>query len=46
MSKSIWRHASIDIETYSDVDIAKAGLYKYTASIGNGPIMEGIFTVS
>ena len=24
----------------------KAGLYKYTASIGNGPIMEGVFTVS
>ena len=26
------RHASVDIETYSDVDIAKAGLYKYVQS--------------
>ena len=25
-------HLSIDIETYSDVDISKAGLYKYTQS--------------
>ena len=30
--KSIWRHASVDIETYSDVDIKKAGLYKYAQS--------------
>ena len=27
-----WRHCSCDIETYSDVDIAKAGLYKYAQS--------------
>ena len=26
------RHASVDIETYSDVDIKKAGLYKYAQS--------------
>ena len=32
MSGSIWRHVSVDIETYSDVDIAKAGLYKYAQS--------------
>ena len=32
MSKSIWRNVSVDIETYSDVDIAKAGLYKYAQS--------------
>ena len=30
--KSIWRHVSVDIETYSDVDIKKAGLYKYAQS--------------
>ena len=30
--KSIWHHVSVDIETYSDVDIAKAGLYKYAQS--------------
>ena len=29
---TIWRHASVDIETFSDVDIAKAGLYKYAQS--------------
>ena len=28
----IWRHVSVDIETYSDVDIKKAGLYKYAQS--------------
>ena len=27
-----WRNASVDIETYSDVDIKKAGLYKYAQS--------------
>ena len=27
-----WRHVSVDIETYSDVDIGKAGLYKYAQS--------------
>ena len=32
MSKSIWRHVSVDIETFSDVDIKKAGLYKYAQS--------------
>ena len=32
MTKSIWRNVSVDIETYSDVDIAKAGLYKYAQS--------------
>lgn len=26
------QHLSIDIETYSDVDIGKAGLYKYAQS--------------
>ena len=30
--KSTWRHVSVDIETYSDVDIKKAGLYKYAQS--------------
>ena len=25
-------HLSIDIETYSDIDIGKAGLYKYSRS--------------
>ena len=30
--KSIWRNVSVDIETYSDVDIKKAGLYKYAQS--------------
>ena len=29
---SIWRNVSVDIETYSDVDIKKAGLYKYAQS--------------
>ena len=28
----IWRHVSVDIETYSDIDIKKAGLYKYAQS--------------
>ena len=32
MSVSNWRHVSVDIETYSDVDIKKAGLYKYAQS--------------
>ena len=27
-----WNHVSVDIETYSDVDIKKAGLYKYAQS--------------
>ena len=27
-----WRHVSVDIETYSDIDIKKAGLYKYAQS--------------
>ena len=27
-----WRHVLVDIETYSDVDIKKAGLYKYAQS--------------
>jgi len=27
-----WRHVSVDIETFSDVDIKKAGLYKYAQS--------------
>lgn len=30
--RSIWRHVSVDIETYSDIDIKKAGLYKYAQS--------------
>ena len=30
--KPIWRHVSVDIETYSDIDIKKAGLYKYAQS--------------
>ena len=29
---TMWRHVSVDIETYSDVDIKKAGLYKYAQS--------------
>ena len=29
---TIWHHVSVDIETYSDVDIKKAGLYKYVES--------------
>ena len=29
---SIWHRVSVDIETYSDVDITKAGLYKYAQS--------------
>jgi len=29
---SDWRHVSVDIETYSDIDIKKAGLYKYAQS--------------
>ena len=29
---TIWRHVSVDIETYSDIDIKKAGLYKYAQS--------------
>ena len=28
----IWHHVSVDIETYSDIDIKKAGLYKYAQS--------------
>lgn len=32
MPKSCWRHVSVDIETFSDVDIKKAGLYKYAQS--------------
>ena len=32
MSVSKWRHVSVDIETYSDIDIKKAGLYKYAQS--------------
>ena len=28
----LWRHVSVDIETFSDVDIKKAGLYKYAQS--------------
>ena len=28
----IFHHVSVDIETYSDVDIKKAGLYKYAQS--------------
>ena len=27
-----WHHVSVDIETYSDIDIKKAGLYKYAQS--------------
>ena len=27
-----WNHVSVDIETFSDVDIKKAGLYKYAQS--------------
>ena len=27
-----WNHVSVDIETFSDVDIKKAGLYKYSQS--------------
>lgn len=29
---TIWRHVSVDIETYSDVGITKAGMYKYAQS--------------
>lgn len=29
---SDWHHVSVDIETYSDIDIKKAGLYKYAQS--------------
>ena len=29
---TIWHHVSVDIETYSDIDIKKAGLYKYAQS--------------
>lgn len=29
---SNWHHVSVDIETYSDIDIKKAGLYKYAQS--------------
>ena len=29
---TIWHHVSADIETYSDIDIKKAGLYKYAQS--------------
>ena len=29
---STWHHVSVDIETYSDIDIKKAGLYKYAQS--------------
>ena len=32
MSTFRWRHVSVDIETYSDIDIKKAGLYKYAQS--------------
>ena len=32
MPKSCWRHCSVDLETFSDVDIKKAGLYKYAQS--------------
>ena len=32
MSVSKWRHVSVDFETFSDVDIKKAGLYKYVES--------------
>ncbi len=28
----LYRHVSVDIETYSDVDLTKAGLYKYAQS--------------
>ena len=44
-----WRHVSIDIETYSDIDIKKAGHYRYAQSpavdilliafaVDNGPV--------
>ena len=29
---STWHHVSVDIETYSDIDIKKAGLYRYAQS--------------
>ena len=29
---AVYRHCSVDIETYSDIDIKKAGLYKYARS--------------
>lgn len=32
MSADVLHHLSVDIETYSDVDIKKAGLYKYAQS--------------
>ncbi len=46
---TIWHHVSVDIETYSDVDLTKAGLYKYAQSptfdilliawaVDNGPV--------
>lgn len=44
-----WHHVSVDIETYSDIDIKKAGLYRYAQSpafdilliafaVDNGPV--------
>ena len=47
--RSLYRHVSVDIETYSDVDLTKAGLYKYAQSpafdilliawaVDNGPV--------
>lgn len=46
---AVYRHCSVDIETYSDIDIKKAGLYKYARSpefrvlliayaVDNGPV--------
>ena len=32
MSGITWHHVSVDTETYSDIDIKKAGLYKYAQS--------------
>lgn len=32
MGADVFHHLSIDIETYSDIDIGKAGLYKYAQS--------------
>lgn len=32
MGAAVLHHMSVDIETYSDVDISKAGLYKYAQS--------------
>ena len=54
---SIYRHMSIDIETYSDVDLKKAGLFKYAQSpafdilliawaIDNGPVRIVDLTVA